>query len=346
MLSDLPSDENQTEPVLPGQIASAESEIAGKPKKSMVKPVLALILALLLAGGSVGGVYGYRFIQRQKHSYDAQISGLTNQVQALEQQLGQTQKQTEVNTQENQHLQDIKSKSQDQLLTDAVAQVTPAVVSVVISKEVPNLTVTYQNPFGDDPFFKDYGFRVPVYQQNGTKHQQIGAGSGFLISSNGYILTNKHVVFDDTADYTVLLSSGKQQTARVVYKDAENDIAVIKIDGTNFAHITLGDSSALKLGQSVAAIGNALGQYNNSVSVGIVSGLDRTIQASGESGTETLTGVIQTDAAINPGNSGGPLMDLSGKVVGINVATVQGSNNISFSIPINTVKTIINSVIK
>ncbi len=166
-----------------------------------------------------------------------------------------------------------------------------------------------------------------------------------MITSDGYILTNRHVVVDQTADYTVLLSDGSQKPAKIIYIDQSNDVAIVKIEGS-YPKVSLGDSSSLKLGQSVIAIGNALGEYNNSVSVGIVSGLNRSITASGEGTSEDLSGVIQTDAAINPGNSGGPLLDLNGRVVGINVATVVGSSNISFSIPINTVKAIINSVIK
>jgi serine protease Do len=240
-----------------------------------------------------------------------------------------------------------RKTSQDDLLTQAVARVTPAVVSIVISKDVPRLQVSYENPFGDDPFFKDFDIRIPVYRQNGTTKQNVGAGSGFLVSQNGYILTNKHVVADTAASYTVLLSNGKQLTARVIYKDPNNDLAVVKIDGQNYPTVSLGDSGGLKLGQTVVAIGNALGQYNNSVSVGIVSGLNRAITAGDANGeAEQLTGVIQTDAAINPGNSGGPLIDLSGKVIGVNVATVRGSNSISFSIPINDVKSIIKTVVK
>lgn len=236
---------------------------------------------------------------------------------------------------------------QQDSLTQAVAKVAPAVVSIVISKDVQQYQVTYQNPFGDDPMFQNVGIQVPVYTPTGTTTPQtIGAGSGFIVSSNGYILTNKHVVYDDTATYTVLLSTGKQLVASVVYKDPQNDLAVVKIDATNLPYVTLGDSSQLVLGQTVAAIGNALGQYSNSVSTGVVSGLNRTITAQSEDGTdETLTGVIQTDAAINPGNSGGPLLDLSGNVVGINVATIQGSSNVSFSIPINDVKQIVATVI-
>lgn len=152
---------------------------------------------------------------------------------------------------------------------------------------------------------------------------------------------------DDQAKYTVLLSDGSQQTAEVIYKDSIIDAAIVKIPGANYTNVVLGDSSALKLGQSVFAIGNTLGEYNNSVSTGIIFGLNRTMEATSDTGnTETLTGIIQTDAPINPGNSGGPLATLDVKVIGINVATVVGSNSISFSIPINEIKNIIQSVVK
>lgn len=240
----------------------------------------------------------------------------------------------------------VKEKSQDEILTESVANISLAVVSIVITKDVPKLEVVYVNPFGDDPFFQDYDVKVPRYRQKGTEEKKIGAGTGFLINSNGYIITNKHVVDDDSAKYTVLLSDGTQKEAKVVYKDNEIDVAIVKIEGKDFKYVELGDSSSLKLGQSVFAVGNALGEYNNSVSVGIISGLNRDMQASGSNGSEKLKGVIQTDAAINPGNSGGPLTTLDGKVIGVNVATVMGSSNISFSIPINTIKNIINSVVK
>lgn len=239
-----------------------------------------------------------------------------------------------------------QQKSQDELLTDAVSKITPAVASVVISKDVPKLEIVYTNPFGNDPFFKDFGVRVPTYRQIGTEKKKVGAGTGFLISKNGYIVTNKHVVEDDQATYTVLLSDGTQKTAQIIYKDGVIDVAIIKIDGSNYKYANLGDSDSLKLGQSVFAVGNALGEYNNSVSTGIISGLNRDIQASGGGGSELLKGVIQTDAAINPGNSGGPLVALSGEIIGVNVATVVGSSNISFSIPINKIKGIIQANVK
>ena len=235
-------------------------------------------------------------------------------------------------------------KSRDEQLTGAVAIASPAVVSIVVSKDVPQLEVVYTNPFGNDPFFKDVRIRVPTYRQKGVKRQKVGAGTGFIVTVNGYILTNKHVVLDEDASYTVLLSDGSQKSSKVVYRDGALDIALIKIEGSSYPHVSLGNSDALKLGQTVIAIGNALGEYSNSVSVGIISGLNRNLQAGGGNGfVEKLKGMIQTDAAINPGNSGGPLLDLNGHVVGVNVATVVGSNNISFSIPINKIKEVTHS---
>ena len=278
-----------------------------------------------------------------------QIASLETSVQSLAQ--GQASTSAKVNLTEQKVSQQIAAvnkqvapvvQSQDQLLTAAVAKAAPTVVSIVISAQVPNLQVTYENPFGSDPLFKDFGFQIPVYHQQGSTLQKVGAGSGFIISKNGYILTNKHVVSDETAQYTVLLSNGMQKNGIVVYRDPNSDVAILKIDGTFNNVATLGDSSAVKLGQSVVAIGNALGEYSNSVSVGIISGLNRSIEAANPNGTtEELSGVIQTDASINPGNSGGPLIDLTGKVIGVNVATIYGSSNISFSIPINTIKGII-----
>lgn len=231
-----------------------------------------------------------------------------------------------------------KESSRDELMTAAVQRVAPTVVSIVIAKDVPQLEVVYVNPFGNDPFFKDVQVRIPQYRQKGVTQQKVGAGTGFLVSEDGYILTNRHVVGDESASYTVLLSDGSQKKATVVYKDTEYDLAVVKIEGKGYATAPFGDSASLKLGQTVIAIGNALGEYSNSVSTGIISGLNRTIQAQDGNKIVQLSNVLQTDAAINPGNSGGPLLDLNGKVIGVNVATVLGSNNISFAIPSDIVK--------
>jgi serine protease Do len=158
-------------------------------------------------------------------------------------------------------------------------------------------------------------------------------------------VTNKHVVSDKSADYTVLLNDGKKYKAKILARDPVQDIAILKIDASGLPVLELGDSDTLELGQTVIAIGNALGEFRNTVSVGVVSGLSRTITASGANyGSEVIQGVIQTDAAINPGNSGGPLLNLKGQVIGINTAIVSGAQNIGFAIPINNAKRGIKSV--
>lgn len=227
--------------------------------------------------------------------------------------------------------------SGDNIITTAVKKTNPAVVSITISKDVPK----YETQNFIDPF----GFFSAIPKQNGTTNQEIGNGSGFLVSADGYIVTNRHVVEDNDADYTVTLNDGKKHVAKIIAIDELYDIAIIKIEGTTFPFVTLGDSSSLELGSTVIAIGNALGQFKNTVSVGVVSGLSRSITAGdGMGNSEQLEQVIQTDAAINPGNSGGPLLDINGAVIGINVAVAQGSQSIGFALPINSVKGIIASV--
>jgi serine protease Do len=243
--------------------------------------------------------------------------------------------------------------SQDNFVVDAVKKTNPAVVSIIISQQVPKYE-TYidpnqpQNPFDD--LFPGFNLNIPQYQyrQNGTQKQDIGGGSGFFVSSDGLIVTNKHVVDQKNAEYTVFTNDGKKHVAKVVARDPVLDIALIKIDplvGGGFPYLTLGNSDTLEVGQSVIAIGNALGEFRNTVSVGVVSGLARSITAGDNSGsTEVLDHVIQTDAAINPGNSGGPLLNLQGEVIGVNVAIAQGSQNIGFALPINSVEGAIESV--
>jgi len=175
-----------------------------------------------------------------------------------------------------------------------------------------------------------------------------GSGTGFLITADGLILTNKHVVnasVSKTVEYRVVLSSGKKYFAQLIGRDPLNDLAVIKIFDKNLPFIELGDSDKIPIGTTVIAIGNVLGKYENSVTKGIVSGLGRTIAGSDQAGNvESLDNVIQTDAKINLGNSGGPLIDLNGKVIGINVAIDQSGQSIGFAIPINDAKTVIQSV--
>ena len=216
----------------------------------------------------------------------------------------------------------------------------PAVVSIIIVKEMPLLEKYYYSPFEDLPeeFKPFFEFKIPGYRQKGTKKQEVGGGSGFFVSSDGLILTNKHVVYDEDAEYLVLTNDKKKYKAKVLAKDPSCDIAILKVEGKNFPYLKLGDSDKVVLGQTVIAIGNALGEFQNSVSVGVVSGLGRRITASGAGYVETVENMIQTDAAINKGNSGGPLLNLKGEVIGINTAMATGAENIGFATPINVAK--------
>ncbi len=226
-------------------------------------------------------------------------------------------------------------------VSDVVAQANPAVVSIVISKDVPVIERYLENPFGN--FFP--GFQIPRQRQIGTEKKEVGGGSGFLISADGYVVTNAHVVNDQDAEYTVFTNDGKTYTAKIIATDDVLDIALAKIEGTGFPFLTFADSDQVKLGQPVIAIGNALAEFRNTVSVGVVSGLSRSITASDGLGrSETLDNVIQTDAAINPGNSGGPLLTMDGTVLGVNVATANGAENIGFSLPANAVKQAVESI--
>ncbi|HCC83241.1 TPA: hypothetical protein DEP96_00145 [Candidatus Uhrbacteria bacterium] len=217
-------------------------------------------------------------------------------------------------------------------VVDVVAKVNPAVVSIVATKDVPNME-RYNQSVG-------FGFVIPQYRQNGTKSQEVSSGSGFIISADGYVVTNQHVVADKEASYTIFLNDGSEHEATVVALGDVYDIALLKIDngGKDLAYLQFGDSEQLKQGQSVIAIGNALGQFRNTVSVGVVSGLSRSVTASSGPGqSELLQDVIQTDAAINSGNSGGPLLDLQGFVIGVNVAASNGGSNVAFALPANEV---------
>ncbi len=228
-------------------------------------------------------------------------------------------------------------------VVDVVRKSNVAVVSIVGMKDVPKYDVVYNdtNVFGGI-------FRTPTYVQNGTEKKKTGSGTGFLISSDGYIVTNKHVVSDTSASYSVTLNNSKVYDATVLARDDVLDVAILKVSSTDkFSYLQLGDSDTIEVGQSVVAIGNALGQFKNTVSVGVVSGLSRSVTAStGGGGSEKLSKVIQTDAAINPGNSGGPLLDINSNVIGVNVAVVSGSENIGFALPINSIKSVIDSVRK
>lgn len=237
--------------------------------------------------------------------------------------------------QNNDTKETVRVITQEQQVVDTVKNVSPAVVSIIASRDLPKLERCVASPFGGDDVFGQFfpELQIPQLCQNGTERRQVSAGSGFLVRDDGLIITNRHVVQDTEAQYTVIMNSGKKYDAKVLARDPLEDIAVIKIQGSGFPHLTLGNTGGLHTGQTVIAIGNALGEFQNTVSVGVISGLRRTLIASGEE----LRSVIQTDAAINPGNSGGPLLNLEGKVIGINTAVASGAENIGFALPIDLV---------
>jgi len=228
-----------------------------------------------------------------------------------------------------------------------VKKASPTVVSIVISKLIDESKKTLAAPafnpsgqFGiplpEQPLINDPHNKLP----DNMKHRvKVGGGSGFIISSDGLIVTNKHVVYDADAEYTVITTDEKEYNGRVVTRDPINDVAIIKIEAKSLPIAELGDSDTIELGQTVIAVGNALGVFNNTVSKGIISGLSRKVTASlGKGQIENLRHVMQTDVAINQGNSGGPLLDLEGRVIGINTAVIYGAQNIGFAIPINWAK--------
>jgi serine protease Do len=172
-----------------------------------------------------------------------------------------------------------------------------------------------------------------------------GSGTGMILTANGYILTNNHVAPQGAQNLTVTLTNQKQYPATIVASDPTADLALLKINASGLSTVKLGDSSSVVVGKSVIAIGNALGQFQNTVTNGIISALNRSITASDSAsatGSESLSGLLQTDAAINPGNSGGPLIDASsGLVIGINTATSAQGQNLGFAIPINAAKSFV-----
>lgn len=223
---------------------------------------------------------------------------------------------------------------EDSAVVSSVKKVLPSVVSVVYTKDVQVI-----NPF-------NFGFGSP----STSIQTQQGGGTGFVITAEGLIATNKHVAGIEGAKYTVITQEGKKYDATLLAKDTSNDFAILKIDAKNLPVVEFGDSDDLDVGQRVIAVGNALGEFQNTVTVGVLSGKERSLVATDSTGSasETLEGLLQTDAAINEGNSGGPLVNVKGQVIGINTATASKneSEGIGFAIPINSLKTAIDSIKK
>lgn len=214
----------------------------------------------------------------------------------------------------------------------AVKIAIPSVVSVLMSKELSKIK-------------KEIGVDTARYLVDEKGMVKIGGCSGFFVSSDGYVLTNRHIVEDEAASYTVVWND-KIYSCKILVRDKITDIAVLKIDDNNFPYLKFANSSQLQLGQTAIAIGNALGEFKNTVSRGIISGLSRDIKTEIGEDIYEFFGLIQTDAAINPGNSGGPLINLSGKAIGICTAVVLGVENIGFAIPVNQAKSILEDIKK
>jgi len=238
----------------------------------------------------------------------------------------------------------------DTRVVDTIKHVMPAVVSIAIAKHLEDLEKEIPKelyPFLPGGPSKPQ-LKIPENLIDKRGMVQVGGGSGFIVEENGLILTNKHVIADPKAEYTVITNDGRKFPTQILSRDPINDVAITRIEAKNLLVVKLGDATKLELGESVIAIGNALGIFKNTVSLGIVSGLSRVISAQADptAPPQEMRGLIQTDAAINPGNSGGPLVDLNGLAVGINAAVVFGAENIGFAIPINAARRDLNDIKK
>jgi serine protease Do len=222
-------------------------------------------------------------------------------------------------------------------IIETIRRVMPSVVSVIITKSLSDLEreLPHAKQKHHDP---PHCLHIPPDKIDAHGMVQVGGGSGFIVESSGIILTNKHVIAEPNANYSILTNDDERYDAEILARDPMNDVAILRIKpNKKLPPVELGTSDGIALGQTVLAIGNALGIFKNTVSLGIVSGLSRSVsaQADPESPPQELRGLIQTDAAINPGNSGGPLVDIFGRAIGINAAVVFGAQNINFAIPVN-----------
>lgn len=273
---------------------------------------LVLALAISIFFGVTSGIFGFNWKDISEKIRLPQFAQLKSPVA--------------VNT------ENVKLVQEESLIIDVVDKVSPSVVTVGISTTRQLGRMFEIDPY--DPF--------NIFRQAPGREEKIeqDIGSGFIVSADGLIVTNKHVVGETGAKYRVITKDDKTYDVEKIYRDPANDLAILKISASGLTPIEMGDSSKLKVGQMAIAIGTALGEFRNTVTTGVVSGLGRGITAGSpfEGFAEKLDNVIQTDAAINPGNSGGPLLNSSGQAIGINTAVAQGGQNIGFALPINVVK--------
>ncbi len=225
-------------------------------------------------------------------------------------------------------------------LPEVVGDSSVADVAESSSRSVVTVSVKRQQRVVDPSQFGPFGFFMPSPESGRVEEVQQDIGTGFVVDAQGLIVTNKHVVDDLGAEYLVIDKDNNEHKVINIYRDPTNDLAIVKVENSNLPALPLGESDKIRVGQSVIAIGTALGEFRHTVTTGVVSGLGRGIEAGSYLGgqVESLENVIQTDAAINPGNSGGPLIDVAGNVIGVNVAVSAGAQNIGFALPINIVK--------
>lgn len=281
---------------------------------------VSIVLSAML-GAIFGGLTAYFLVER---------SYLVDQVIA---QLG-------IRVADQSSEQNIIESIRDEAATiSVVEQVAPAVVSVVVKKEASVLN-------------GEFGY--PIYEVSDSaagEYVEVGGGTAFFVTSDGMLITNKHVVADDSARYSIITNDGDEYAVEVLAEDVFMDLAVLQVNAeldpeVQFPIVIFGDSDVLRIGQTVIAIGNTLSEFRNTVTKGVISGIDRRVVAGDYYATEVLDEAIQTDAAINPGNSGGPLINLFGEVIGVNTAVSSSGQGVGFAIPINSAKNVIDDVIE
>lgn len=296
-----------------------------------------LIIALALGAGAIAGILVQPLV--------SQYGKLSVPVERLAGSLATSSAGT---------LRETVYRDEETATIEVVEKVNPAVVSIAILQDVSQLRRPRRaQTFPFDDFFFGFPFELQLPEQGPPPRaeerepdlRQVGGGSGFIIESDGLIVTNRHVVDSEQVKYKVILANGDEHEAKVLAKDPVLDVALLQIEVKDLPTLKLGDSDKLRLGQTVIAIGYALSEFGNTVTRGVVSGIGRRIEAGdGQGFSEVLEEAIQTDAAINPGNSGGPLLNLAGEVVGINTAVSSRGQSVGFAIPINNVKKTIESV--
>ncbi len=317
-----------TKPIMEGELITPIDDSKLKDKKRLTKIFLLTAVLALLATVFTGGGQG-NVVKRDNPdqvSVTLPIKTFGEMVNDIKDSLGINKKLDALKTQAQREENPLFSRqeivSQESAVTKVVEASSASVVSIIV-KQV-----------GFDPF-------------SGPVSSEEGIGTGFIVDKTGLIVTNAHVVSDTESDYSVVLKDGTTYEVIDIDLDEGSDLAIIEIAGKDLPTLQLGDSGKLKVGQTAIAIGNALGKFSNTVTVGVVSGVARELTASGAFGeAKNYENVIQTDAALNPGNSGGPLLNTAGQVIGINVATTRGADNIGFAIPVNVLKPILEGFLK